>query len=383
MQILLAVILFVIATVLFIARKKIKNEDLERAANIGGIIATIAALIVLAFYTVSPKPGDESQETSVPVYAPVILTDTPAFTLTYTATPPATLSPSPTPVIVDGMVEVPAGKFIRGSSPEQIAMFASYCSDLTKKLQTTTPVCSQFNVEDETPSNRIYINAFWIDVYEVTNAKFKTFVDATGYQTTADENHKSLVSIMLPTYIVQTTFVNGANWQHPYGPDSSIDGEANFPVVQVSWKDAIAYCKWVDKRLPTEAEWEKAARGPDGLVYPWGNNQDFTRYNAFENDTSHPTLMAVGSFPSGASIYGVQDLMGNANEYIADFYYRYFYKKAPLENPFNDYDERSGEIVKRGGSFLTIYPYVNSAWRDSGLPSNSYNTTGFRCAKGQ
>jgi formylglycine-generating enzyme len=381
------------------AINKLKKKSISWWAAVATIIALFVALIAWlwpaplnANVTPTPPPTLASSisvggDANAPIIqgngnTVIINPTTSAPTPTITPGPLLVQSPSPTPHIVDDMVEVPAGNFIRGSTPNQITLFKSYCDNLTNRLQTIAPVCSQFNFEDSIPQQLIYLNDFWIDVYEVTNAKFKIFVDATGYKTIAEKNQKSLVSVMSPTYVVQTSFVSGANWQNPYGPGSSIDGKSDYPVVQISWIDAVAYCKWAGKRLPTEAEWEKSARGPNGLIYPWGNIQDFTRYNAFENDTSHPALMPVGSFPSGASIYGVQDLMGNANEYVADFYYRYYYLTAPLDNPINTVD-KSGEIGKRGGSFLTIYPYINSAWRDSGLPSNAYNTTGFRCAKGQ
>ena len=127
---------------------------------------------------------------------------------------------------------------------------------------------------DEKPQHRVYLDAFYIDKHEVTNARFQQFVRATGHRTRAERDGSGYV------YTGQTwEQVNGANWRAPRGPGSSIASLEQHPVVQVSQEDATAYCSWAGKRLPTEAEWEKAARGTDGQIYPWGNQFEGKRAN--------------------------------------------------------------------------------------------------------
>ena len=144
------------------------------------------------------------------------------------------------------MIFIPAGDFLMGST------------DTDKEART-----------DEKPQHKVYLDAFWIDQTEVTNAMFSRFVEMTRYKTTAERAGSGWVYFPLSKKWQETP---GAYWRHPYAPTSTLDGRNHYPVVQVSWDDALAYCTWVGGRLPTEAEWEKAARGTDGRIYPWGNS---------------------------------------------------------------------------------------------------------------
>lgn len=164
---------------------------------------------------------------------------------------------------------------------------------------------------DEQPIHTVYLDAYWIDQTEVTNAMFKRFVDATRYQTDA-EKRGSGVALDLTKKLWSDT--QGADWQHPRGPNSNLSGLDDHPVVQVSWNDATAYCQWAGGDLPTEAQWEKAARGTDGRIYPWGNQApDKTRLN--DNIEVGDTTQ-VGNYPTGVSPYGALDMAGNVWEWV-------------------------------------------------------------------
>jgi eukaryotic-like serine/threonine-protein kinase len=147
------------------------------------------------------------------------------------------------------------------------------------------------------PSQKINLPAFSIDVYEVTNEQFAAFVQATGYKTTAEQ-------------------ANDPGWRPYFTP-----GKEQHPVVKVSWDDATAFCKWASKRLPTEQEWEKAARGTDGRRYPWGN--DFSPDKANGRESGYRGTLPVGSLPAGASPFGGMDMAGNVAEWTADLYQAY------------------------------------------------------------
>lgn len=235
---------------------------------------------------------------------------------------PAKVTAEPNP-----MALIPAGKFIMGYDDR---------------------------MPDEGPAHKVYLKSFWIDRYEVTNAQYKKFIDATHRRS--------------PSHFRNRT----------YPP-----GKANHPVTEVTWYDAVAYCKWAGKRLPSDQEWEKAARGTDGRMFPWGNEFDINKANTpqrwmalrQEGDT-----LPVGSFPGGASPYGVYDMSGNVWEWTSSWYKAYPGNKHPSEN--------YGEIYKtlKGGSWwdCTFYKCGISApvFNRSFFIRTTHNKSfGFRCAK--
>ena len=261
----------------------------------------------------------------------------------------------------ENMVLIPAGEFLMGSRPGE-------------------------GSASERPQHKVYLDSFYIDQYEVTNSRFKKFVDATGYVTDAERRGWSFTAVRGSP----NNKVTGANWRHPRGPGSDILEIMDHPVVQVTWNDAAAYAKWAGKRLPTEAEWEKAARGVDGREYSWGNNKpDGTQCNFADSHTFFPWsdessndgykyTSPVGSFDLGSSPYGVHDMAGNVWEWCADRFDGDYYESSPKENPQGP---SSGSIrVFRGGSWFNDARAVRLTLRWVGRPVNSYDMIGFRCA---
>ena len=283
---------------------------------------------------------------------------------------------------------------------------------------------------DEYPVHKVKVNAFWMDVTEVTNAQFKKFVDATGYITTAEKkpdwqelkkqlppgtpkpDASQLVAASLvftpPTHPVSLddvsqwwSWTKGANWRHPEGPQSSIKGKENYPVVHICWDDAQAYCKWAGKRLPTEAEWEFAARG--GLInqpFSWGSEdveKGTPKANTWQghfpdNNTAKDGFKGpapVKSFaPNG---YGLYDMAGNVWEWCSDWYRPDYYKQLKgivavnPKGPASGFDPDEPTIPKRvvrGGSFLCDASYCSSyrvSARMKTSPDTGLEHTGFRC----
>ncbi len=302
--------------------------------------------------------------------------------------------------IADSMVLIPGGEFLMGND---------------KGLSRP----------DERPVHRVKIDPFWIDKTEVTNAQFKTFIEATHYVTTAEipprmedimaqlppGSEKPPAESLKAGALVFTVpkegeywwkWVDGANWSHPEGPQSNIEGKDNYPVVQVSWFDAMTYANWAGKRLPTEAEWEFAARGGlKGKDYTWGNDDPTKgkpRANIWQGEfpkqnkqiDGHNNSSPVGSFaPNG---YGLYDMTGNVWEWVKDYYRADAYqldasKKLTInpQGPKDSYDPEEPYITKRsqrGGSFLCAENYCAS-YRPSARMKSSPDTglihTGFRC----
>ncbi|MEW5987796.1 MAG: formylglycine-generating enzyme family protein [Chloroflexota bacterium] len=248
----------------------------------------------------------------------------------------------------DGMVLllIPAGEFLMGASN----------FDTNAKNR-------------EKPQHRIYLDNFWIDQTETTIDMFARFVDETNYETTAETNGFGYI-----WSDGKWQQVLGANWKYPSGKD--IVTVVDMPVSQVSWHDAQAYCEWAGRRLPTEAEWEKAARGTDGRIYPWGDfipDSTLLRFNQEHGPAS------VGSYPAGVSPYGALDIAGNLWEWVADWFDENYYSISPAKNPTGPL---SGEYhVLRGGGWNSSVENIRATNRDVSESQLYNHLLGFRCAK--
>jgi formylglycine-generating enzyme required for sulfatase activity len=226
----------------------------------------------------------------------------------------------------------------------------------------------------EIPRHRVVLDAFYLDRFEATNALFERFVAATRHRTTAEVEGNSRVRQRNSGSKTTWTNVDGATWRTPDGPDSV--APADHPVVHVSWHDAVAYCRWAGKRLPTEAEWEKAARGTDARRFPWGNRWDTRHAHAARRATG---LSAVGNYPSGASPDGLDDMAGNVWEWVEDWFDRDYYKASPESNPSGaDVGTRK---VHRGGAWYSNWVAVRTSRRADAGPSYRSGDLGFRCAR--
>ncbi len=232
------------------------------------------------------------------------------------------------------MVLIPAGNFLMGSKP-------------------TDGVVGIVVGIDELPQQKVYLKSFFIDKYEVTNNRYLAYVEATGAY-------------------------RPATWKEGRIPT----GQEHYPVVDTDWYDAVAYCTWEGKRLPTEAEWEKAARGTDGRFFPWGNEFDPKKANTLESGLGW--ARAVGSYPDDASPYGVYDMIGNVAEWVADWYH-------PYPGSTLTRDAFGKHPVLRGGSWATsVQPFARVAARlpfeqlppkERGDHWHTGFDKGFRCAR--
>lgn len=259
----------------------------------------------------------------------------------------------------DGMVIVfvPAGEFIMGSTEHQIESAQQTC-----RGNFYSGDCPKW-FGDEQPRHTVVLDAFWIDRTEVTNAQYQLCVEAK-----ACAAHVQSGSLGRQSYYGNPTY-------------------DNYPVIWVNWKQASAYCEWAGGRLPTEAEWEYAARGPDGRQYPWGDHFDGKRLNACdmncphrfwtddEYDDEHSDTAPVGSYPEGASWCGALDMAGNVAEWVADWYAPYSADKQ--QNPTGP--TLGASRVFRGGSFYTPRTYARSASREQLLSITPSDSIGLRC----
>ncbi len=269
-------------------------------------------------------------------------------------------------VLSDEMAWINGGRFLMGSD---------FSPDVTAR-----------------PQHQVEVRSFWIDRHEVTNAQFAKFVAATGYVSTAERHGRGWV--FEPTRKAWL-LVPRADWRHPFGPHSSIAGQEHRPVVLVSWYDAAAYARWAGKRLPTEAEWEFAARsGSYDADFPWGRQAQVSGQpmsNSWqgwfpERDLGLDgarELAEVGSYPPNR--YGLYDMSGNVWEWCADWYAEDYYRLGEHDNPAGPLREpQGGRRVQRGGSWLSadnVSPELQVWARGAGPPDIGRNHLGFRCAR--
>ncbi len=313
--------------------------------------------------------------------------------------------PGPAPA---GMVWIPGGEFSMGSADPR----GEFCG-------------GNEPMEDARPIRRVRVDGFWMDATEVTNADYARFVAATGYVTVAERKPRpedfpgappellvpgSIVftppaaSVALNDFVQWWRFQPGASWRHPEGPGSSIEGREQHPVVHIAFEDAQAYARWAGKRLPTEAEWEFAARGGlSGEAYAWGAElQPGGRWvaNIFQGEFPHRNRAEdgfagsapVSSYPANG--YGLYDMAGNVWEWCSDWYRPDAYRETPpgevAVNPrgpatsFDPSEPGTVKRVQRGGSFLCTDQYCTRyriGTRGRGEISSGANHTGFRCVQ--
>lgn len=317
----------------------------------------------------------------------------------------AAAAPGPAP---EGMVWIPGGEFSMGGVNPMGMPDGGY-----------------LGMEDARPVHRVQVQGFWMDVAEVTNEQFAAFVKATGYKTVAEHKptqeefpgapEENLVagSVIFapPDHVVRLDdhhqwwrYVPGADWRHPTGPGSNIDGREKYPVVHVAWEDAVAYGKWAGKRLPTEAEWEFAARGGKaGQLYAWGNQ--------FKPDGQWMANVFQGTFPIkddgtdgfagiapvrqfAPNAYGLYDMGGNIWEWCEDWYRHDYYSTLASkgmainpggpDQPFDPDEPAEKKKVQRGGSFLCTDQYCTRymvGTRGKGEWRSASGHVGFRCVK--
>jgi formylglycine-generating enzyme required for sulfatase activity len=345
---------------------------------------------------------------SAPASAAVM--STPPVTAAFVSTVANTVVPSG--AAPAGMVWIPGGEFSMGAADPMGADNNDVGMNAT---------------EDSRPIHRVYVDGFWMDTTELTNEQFGAFVKATGYVTVAERTPRAedfpgappenLVAgsvvfaqpdrpVPLDNHLRWWSYAKGANWRHPLGSASSIDGKDRFPVVHLAYDDAAAYAKWAGKRLPTEAEWEFAARGGlSGQIYPWGDEfkkdghwMANTHQGHFpDHDSGEDAFVGVGpvaQFPPNA--YGLYDVAGNVWEWVSDWYRPDYYATLAAAGgvarnptgPATSYDPSEPGVPKRvmrGGSFLCTDQYCSRymvGTRGKGEVTTGTNHLGVRLVKG-
>jgi len=372
-------------------------------------LTTVILAVVLGYsiYSLPIYPGAKGSKRDVMASGAASLTavEDGSFQETTVSTKP---KPTDAP---EGMVWIPGGEFSMGSD--------TACESL----------CSISGVTlDAVPIHRVAVDGFWMDATEVTNEQFTAFVDATGYVTVAEqmptaeefpgappENLVAGSTIFAPTigpveldnYFQWWSYVHGANWLHPEGPGSSTQGREKYPVVHMAYEDAVAYANWAGKRLPTEAEWEFAARGgAAGKLYAWGDELTVDgkfqaniyqgKFPEKDGDAGLDGFKGISPVaqyaPNG---FGIYDTAGNVWEIVSDWYQPDYYARLASQggvskNPqgpdssFDPAEPTEKKRVHRGGSFLCTDKYCTRymvGTRGKGEHRTASNHVGFRCVK--
>jgi formylglycine-generating enzyme required for sulfatase activity len=376
------------------AKKPIHTRRRSKYRLLGVVVAGLVTTAAVAFVVV---------QVTAPATPAVAAAPTEAESRFLPTVPNHMVAPAPVP---DGMVWIPGGEYSMG---------AADAPDMNDVGMSAT--------RDSRPIHRVYVDGFFMDITDVTNKQFAAFVNATGYVTVAERRPRAedfpgappenLIAgavvftppshpVSLDDHFQWWNYVHGANWRHPEGPRSGIDGKDNYPIVQVAYEDAEAYAKWAGKRLPTEAEWEFAARGGlAGKPFVWGD--EFRPHGTWMANThqghfpDHDTgedgaagLMPVAQFaPNG---YGLYDMAGNAWQWTSDWYRPDYYAQlaatgAVARNPrgpdtaFDPSEPGQLKKVHRGGSFLCTDQYCSRymvGTRGKGEVSTGTNHLGFR-----
>lgn len=317
--------------------------------------------------TTTPPPEENARQGS----------ETPTITIRYSDTPTSTLeiTPSFTPTFTQTLTPTPSESPTWTPLPAYVFPACYSTGETTSSSDGMTMLCvpagnflrgsnDSYTIYEESPAYNVYLDTFWIDQTEVTNQMFAAFLNARGNQSEG-----------------------GSTWYNPYDPNTSFisksggswvvaPGHENAAVSNVSWYGAYAYCAWTGKRLPSEAEWEKAARGTDGRIFPWGNTLDCSRANV--KDCGYTFPRPVKSYPSGASPYGAYDMIGNAWEWVNDWYLVEYYQTPNASNPSGP--ATGDKKVLRGGSWTNPELYARASIRGWSLPYVTGNSFGFRCA---
>lgn len=336
-----------------------------------GIVFVFLAIIGLAIKFLTGNAGGSGEQTPAP------LTSNPATLGNEPIIEPGTSIPTEAPLIENvpppeqqvagsgtetaspreamGMVFIPKTSFTMGKPADQ-----AY-----KECLSVRPDCKIKNYQDESPPHTVTLDAYWIDQTEVTNEMFTLFLNTEGNQS---EGGVSWLNISSETLYIRNT---GSTWRVSQGYE-------DYPATGVTWFGALAYCKWAGKSLPTEAQWELAARGTDDRTFPWGNSDpDCSLANIFECGGK---VAAVGSFIAGSSPYKVYDLAGNVWEWVADWYQKNYYEMSMNSiNPPGP--EKANNRVLRGGSWRDLGDGIRTTFRYRKEPEYSSNSVGFRCVR--